>query len=193
MEGKEKEKLEKYEEFKRGEVLCYGTKRSNGLEVWVGWREFYKGVFFRLQLTIIVVVFLHDIMRVMHKQQDKQEIFFSNSFYLLVHNILLPLTSSSSSSQPHILQLFLQFASINFWYLPLQYPRRAQPGQLLCLSTQAGKQDKLMKVKWTNQSTLLVLGIFICWMLLVCTQILHMINNKLLLKKARLRQTQIII
>ena len=191
MEGKEKEKLEKYEEFKRGEVLCYGTKRSNGLmEVWVGWRQFYKGVFFRLQLTIIVVVFLHDVMRVMQRQAGN---FFSNSFYLLVHNILLPLTSSSSSSQPHILQLFLQFASINFWYLPLQYPRRAQPGQLLRLSTQAGKQDKLMKVKWTNQSTLLVLGIFICWMLLVCTQILHMISNKLLLKKARLRQTQIII
>lgn len=150
--GKEKEKLEKYEEFKRGEVLCYGTKRSNGLEVWVGWREFYKGVFFRLQLTIIVVVFLYDIMRVMQRQAGN---FFSNSFYLLVHNILLPLTSSSSSSQPHILQLFLQFASIKFWYLPLQYPRRAQPGQLLRLSTQAGKQDKLMKVKWTNQSTLL--------------------------------------
>ena len=33
MERKEKEKLEKYEEFKGGEVLCYGTKRSNGLEV----------------------------------------------------------------------------------------------------------------------------------------------------------------
>ena len=129
-----------------------------------------------------------------HAQTTRQAgNFFSNSFYLLVHNILLSLTSSSSSSQPHILQLFLQFASINFWYLPLQYPRRAQPGQLLRLSTQAGKQDKLMKVKWTNQSTLLVLGIFICWMLIFCTQILHMINNKLLLKKARFRQTQIII
>lgn len=33
MEAKEKEKLEKYEEFKRGEVLCYGTKRSCGLEL----------------------------------------------------------------------------------------------------------------------------------------------------------------
>ena len=36
---------------------------------------------------------------------------------------------------PHLLQLFLQFSSIYFWNLPLQYPWRCQRGQFRFLSS----------------------------------------------------------